>query len=68
MVGPGQFEEGTGQLEEGLIKQCDLIAKAITEGLDESGSLIKQMCAGFGDYLETFCEEESDVSSVKVCL
>jgi hypothetical protein len=52
------------QLEEGLIKQCDLIAKAINEGLDESGSLIKQMCADLDleDYLEAFSEEESDVS------
>jgi len=74
LIDPSKFDLYTGgtnfrrQLEEGLIRQCDLIAKAITEGLDESGSLIKQMCDGLGDYLETFCEEESDVSYVKVCL
>lgn len=59
------------------MKNCDIMAKAITEGLiNENGSLLEEMCdhcCGFEFFLESEDEDgpssegESGFSSVKAC-
>jgi len=65
------------QAESQLMKNCDIMAKAITEGLsNETGSLLEELCDhwyGFEFFLGSedeggqSSEGESGFSSVKAC-